>query len=214
MGIKERKEREREEKRQFILQAAREIMISEGVKQVSIRKIARKMEYSPAIIYHYFRDKDDIINQIMKQGYQEMIKSLDASNSPEDEPLLQLKEGLRTYIASALNNPEEYKYMMLNDSPAILAHTSVLQEGSSAKRQALQMLCGNLKRIYQTVPSGEQEIELRAQVIWTATFGLIIRMMIENDLPEQQKNSLIEQHITMMADGIMQSQSSKGGGAA
>ena len=61
MGINERKEREREEIRELILNAAREIFVEEGYEHTSMRKIAQKIEYSPGTIYHHFKDKSDLL---------------------------------------------------------------------------------------------------------------------------------------------------------
>ena len=77
MGIAERKEREREEVKDLILNAAREIFLSEGYENTSIRKIATKIEYSPGIIYHHFKDKNDlerrrISHQHAERKYQSM----------------------------------------------------------------------------------------------------------------------------------------------
>ena len=51
MGTKERKERDKLEMQQKILDAARELFMKEGYENVSIRKIAEKIEYSPGTIY-------------------------------------------------------------------------------------------------------------------------------------------------------------------
>jgi AcrR family transcriptional regulator len=67
MGVKERKAREKETLRQDILDAARELFIREGYQAVSMRKIAEKIEYSPATIYLHFRDKDDIFDHLSKK---------------------------------------------------------------------------------------------------------------------------------------------------
>jgi AcrR family transcriptional regulator len=69
MGIKERQERDREEVRRSILDAARELFVSEGYRNVSIRKIAEKIEYSPAAIYGYFPSKDDIFYALAEEGF-------------------------------------------------------------------------------------------------------------------------------------------------
>jgi AcrR family transcriptional regulator len=53
MGIKERKAREKQNVREEILDAARTLFVKEGYEQVSIRKIAEKIEYSPGTIYLY-----------------------------------------------------------------------------------------------------------------------------------------------------------------
>ena len=69
MGIKERQERDREAVRRAILDAARELFVTEGYQNVSIRKIAERIEYSPAAIYGYFPSKDDIFFALAEEGF-------------------------------------------------------------------------------------------------------------------------------------------------
>src|SRR5215510_5139899 len=54
MGVKERREREKSETRDKILDAARELFVTEGYEGVSMRKVAEKIEYSPTAIYVHF----------------------------------------------------------------------------------------------------------------------------------------------------------------
>jgi len=69
MGIKERHVRDRETVRRAILDAARELFVAEGFNNVSIRKIAERIEYSPAAIYGYFPSKDDIFYALAEEGF-------------------------------------------------------------------------------------------------------------------------------------------------
>ena len=69
MGIKERQIRDREAVRRAILDAARELFVVEGFQNVSIRKIAERIEYSPAAIYGYFASKDDIFFALAEEGF-------------------------------------------------------------------------------------------------------------------------------------------------
>ena len=69
MGIKERQERDREAISRAILDAARELFVAEGYQNVSIRKIAERIEYSPAAIYGYFPSKDDIFFALAEEGF-------------------------------------------------------------------------------------------------------------------------------------------------
>jgi AcrR family transcriptional regulator len=69
MGIKERHERDREAVRRAILDAARDLFVAEGFENVSIRKIAERIEYSPAAIYGYFPSKDDIFYALAEEGF-------------------------------------------------------------------------------------------------------------------------------------------------
>src|SRR6185295_794571 len=81
MGIKERQERDREAIRRAILDAARELFVSEGYQNVSIRKIAERIEYSPAAIYGYFASKDDIFFALAEEGFH-LLRS---GSEPVDE---------------------------------------------------------------------------------------------------------------------------------
>jgi AcrR family transcriptional regulator len=69
MGTKERQERDREAVRRAILDAARELFVNEGYQNVSLRKIAERIEYSPAAIYGYFSGKDDIFIALAEEGF-------------------------------------------------------------------------------------------------------------------------------------------------
>jgi AcrR family transcriptional regulator len=69
MGIKERQIRDREAVRRAILDAARELFVAEGFQNVSIRKVAERIEYSPAAIYGYFSSKDDIFFALAEEGF-------------------------------------------------------------------------------------------------------------------------------------------------
>src|SRR5437016_9244647 len=85
MGIKERQERDREAVRRSILDAARELFVTEGFQNVSIRKIAERIEYSPAAIYGYFPSKDDIFFALAEEGF----RLLGNSAAVRGEPTLQ-----------------------------------------------------------------------------------------------------------------------------
>ena len=82
MGIKERQERDREAVRRSILDAARELFVVEGFQNVSIRKIAERIEYSPAAIYGYFPSKDDIFFALAEEG----LRLLGDPSTVEDDP--------------------------------------------------------------------------------------------------------------------------------
>ena len=73
MGIKERQERDRRH-RHAILTAARELFVTEGYRNVSMRKIADRIEYSPAAIYGYFPSKDDIFFALAEEGFRELAQ--------------------------------------------------------------------------------------------------------------------------------------------
>ena len=151
-----------------------------------------KIEYSPAIIYHYFEDKNALIHALMNMGYGGILRAI--SGISIADPLKKLEEMTRRYIKAALDMPDIYKTVLLSGQAQVLSHTSALFQGASEKRQAIGMLCECLRQIKDE----STQTELTAQIIWTSTFGLIIRLILERDLPEEQKNALIERHIGLI----------------
>jgi AcrR family transcriptional regulator len=86
MGTKERHERDRHRIRQGILDAARELFIAEGYQHVSMRKIADRIEYSPAAIYSYFPRKDDIFFALAAEGFRILADGVSAAVAGVDDP--------------------------------------------------------------------------------------------------------------------------------
>jgi AcrR family transcriptional regulator len=80
MGIKERHERDREAISRAMLDAARELFVADGYQHVSIRKIAERIEYSPAAIYGYFPSKDDIFFALAEEGFRLLGQPTDAAD--------------------------------------------------------------------------------------------------------------------------------------
>src|SRR3954463_7333188 len=85
MGIKERREREKRLTRQSILTAAHQIARQEGWPALTIRKVAEEIEYSTPMIYEHFANKEEILLELMREGYQQLIATMQqACFSTED----------------------------------------------------------------------------------------------------------------------------------
>lgn len=204
MGTKERQERERDRMRELILNTANDIIATDGFAGLSIRKIAGKIEYSPAIVYHYFKDKDDIVHQLLKSGYKKIIDAISLSPSSATDPAQKLREMTRNYIEAALKMPDEFKAVQLNAAPAIVEFTASLFKGASLKKPALAILCQCLREVYQDREIDDTFIEMTAQVIAVSTLGLIIRLILEKDLISgEQREKLITHYIRLTVDGLI-----------
>jgi AcrR family transcriptional regulator len=116
MGRKERHERDRSRVRQAILTAARELFVAEGYRNVSMRKIADRIEYSPAAIYSYFPGKDDIFFALAEEGLRLLAQqALDAMPELAD-PLARLRRGLWSFYEFSKAHPEYFELMFLDRS--------------------------------------------------------------------------------------------------
>jgi AcrR family transcriptional regulator len=115
LGVKERQEREREAMGRAILDAARELFVAEGYQNVSIRKIAEKIEYSPAAIYGYFPSKDDIFLALAEEGFRLLFAC--AHESVEETPSLDsIRLGFQRFYQFSKTHPEYFALMFVDRS--------------------------------------------------------------------------------------------------
>jgi len=188
-----RREKEIEAMRELIILTAKEIITNEGFENLSIRKIANKIEYSPSIIYNYFKDKEEIVNTVMRNGYMKIVNAVSLSNTDNLTPTEKLRQMTRNYIEEALIMPDEFLAAQLSQSPQVLKHTSYLYEGASKEKLALMALSKCLKEINQDAE--DEQIELKAQMIAASTMGMTIKLIIEKNIEDEQRQKLIKYFI-------------------
>lgn len=116
MGIAERKEREKQKMKEDILDAAMKIFLEHGMEKTSIRKIANRIEYSPATIYLYFKDKDEILYELHLRSFTKFRNEIQKAGFIQN-PFERLRFIGRNYIDFALKNPEMYDLMFIMRSP-------------------------------------------------------------------------------------------------
>src|ERR1700733_10734562 len=112
MGIKQRREREKSDTRDKILDAGRELFISYGYEGVSMRKVAEKIEYSPTAIYLHFADKDDLFHQLCQEDFRQCAEVFQRAAMPSDL-VVRMREIGRVYVEFGLRYPNHYKLMFM-----------------------------------------------------------------------------------------------------
>ncbi|WMJ78745.1 MULTISPECIES: TetR/AcrR family transcriptional regulator [unclassified Sedimentibacter] len=184
-----RREREIEAMKELIISTAKDIIAEEGFDKLSIRKIAGKIEYSPSIIYHYFKDKDEILNNVMKSGYTKIVNAVSKTYNENLTPIEKLKKMMKNYIEEALKMSDEFLAAHMDQSSQVTKHTSYMYRGASKEKNALMVLCKSLKEVHDI---DDEQAELKAQVIVSSAIGLICKLIIEKDIDDNQKQRLID----------------------
>ncbi len=174
MGVKERREREKSEVRDKILDAARELFIAEGYEGVSMRKVADKIEYTPTTIYGYFADKEDLFRQLCHEDFAKLADVFQgASISPD--PVARLRQIGRLYIDFGLKYPNHYKLMFMTPHPGVEPDEVDKEVMGNPEMDAYAFLRLTVK---QAIDAGvflpeQQDAELISQTLWAAVHGVI-----------------------------------------
>src|ERR1700742_4379492 len=111
MGIAERRQRQKDEVRTSIINAARTLVLEEGWQALSIRKIADAIEYSVPVIYDHFDNKEAILSEFKNQGFQLLAEAVAAAKEAADVPAAQLEAIAYAYWNFAFGNKQYYQLM-------------------------------------------------------------------------------------------------------
>jgi len=207
MGVKERRERERGETRDKILEAARELFIEEGYEGVSMRQIADKIEYSPTAIYVHFKDKDELFLEICHQDFRLLAHSM-AALAQVPDPVERLRKIGQAYIEFGLNNPNHYRRMFMTPHPPMPKGTEELMGKGNPEEDAYEMLRATVGEALKAGAFREHlnDADLIAQTLWAGVHGVTSLQIAKcNDgwvpwCPVQQRG---ETMINGLLDGLL-----------
>lgn len=172
MGIAERKEREREEVKDLILNAAREIFLAEGYENTSIRKIASKIEYSPGVIYLHYKDKNDLLLALHDKAFECKMKALFYSVEHIADPLERLKATGESYLRYGIDNRLDYELMFVLS--CTMEALAVKEEFWKDGALAISVLKANIQ---ECIDAGyfRKDIDLdeTSLLLWSHVHGLV-----------------------------------------
>ncbi|GAB3573070.1 TetR/AcrR family transcriptional regulator [Hymenobacter daeguensis] len=194
VGITERKEREKTERRQAILAAAQHLFNEQGFEKVSMRNIAEAIEYSPATIYLYFKDKNELLFALQNQAFGQLKHAFDSVFDIEP-PAERLKAIGHQYLQFAFEHPELFELMFIMNGP---------MEAVQARGEAEPWASGRaaFDRVVQVMQQGMEagvfhcnDAETAALMVWSQVHGLAAlflrkRLMI---FSEQRRLSIMDE---------------------
>jgi AcrR family transcriptional regulator len=169
MTISTRKERQKEELRTKILQAAKELFMAKGFEDTSIRNIAERIEYSPTTIYLYFRDKDEIFHALHSEGFA-LLNQYFKPLAHVGDPFERLKALNEAYITFAMENGEFYDLMFIIRSPmkSLSEDDSKWEEGN----RAFGFLLGTVTECISKGYFKGMDPEILAFTAWSMVHGI------------------------------------------
>jgi AcrR family transcriptional regulator len=169
MTISARKERQKEELKAKILQAAKALFMEKGFEETSIRNIAEKIEYSPTTIYLYFKDKDEIFHALHTEGFT-LLNQYFRPLAHVADPFERLKAMNKVYVNFAKENGEFYDLMFIINSPM----KSVEKEEGDWKegRRAFEFLIGTVNECIEKGYFAGMNPEILAFTVWSTVHGI------------------------------------------
>lgn len=172
-GSATRRDAQKQETRARILEAAGELLMSEGIEGFSMRKLAAKIGYTATAIYFHFPDKDALIAEIVDNQFLAFNRNFDKLAAIGD-PVERLRKMAEAYVDFSLRHPEHYTFLFLTPAVNVLPRGALIQRGNPAQ--------DGYARLKATIAEGlaarRYRDELRdadqlAQIVWASIHGLV-----------------------------------------
>jgi AcrR family transcriptional regulator len=156
-----RREREKEGVQRRILDAARELLVSEGQQAVTMRRIAERIDYTPTALYFHFRDKDTLLRRVVAEDYAALAARLRVLARVPD-PLERLRLLFHAIVVFTAEHAAQVRCLpttvAAGEAPDRGAYRALLQCVTEA------MDAGQLRR-------GPGFAALAAQTLWAGAHG-------------------------------------------
>ena len=170
MGVKERREREKQELKQSILDAAREIASQDGWQAVTIRRVAEMIEYSPPTIYEYFESKDAILVELVGQGFNILFGKMGTAFDATNDPNLRMIKLALAYCDFAWDHPELYQVM--HGLGGASRSTSDLPQ-TRESHGIDPMLIAAVRDIFGAVELNPDDLHAALDIQWATLHGIV-----------------------------------------
>jgi AcrR family transcriptional regulator len=198
MGVQEKRNKYKEEFRREILNSARDLFLAVGYEKFSMRRLAEKIDYSPTTIYHYFRNKDDLLLAICEEVAEQFLARMRYIRSVQRKPYEALRQAMLYLMEFAFENPHQYKVFFLTRPNVYGRQEEFMKRESMARASYLEFR----EMVEACIEAGElrhMDIEVLTQVLAAAPHGLITMTLYRDSFPWADRKVLA----STLVDGLL-----------
>jgi AcrR family transcriptional regulator len=154
------------------LDAARELFVTRGIEAVSMREIAKKINYSATTLYNHFADKEAILQAVCDKDFLKLASGMREVMQLPDL-IARIKALSQGYAMFALQNPNHYRLMFMTPRAPCNLDITTIQQGNT-EQDAYAQLTLVVKEAFDAELFKPEitNFELIAQTLWASTHGV------------------------------------------
>jgi AcrR family transcriptional regulator len=203
MTVQTRRSRQKALLRQEIIDAARDILAREGYEQLSMRKVAERIEYSPTAIYLHFEDKRDLVFQVCEETFSRLVIDLESVESDVKDPIARLREVMRRYVAFGLRHPQHYiaTFVAVPVEP-LPEDVARYNSPDSNGMRALGIMRAGLVACIEAGKFRKADPEVTTRALWAALHGVTALLIQMPDFAWGDQKAVVESLIDTCIEGL------------
>lgn len=180
------KTNEREDIRSLVLEKAKALFLEEGYANITIRKIARAIGYTPATIYLYFQSKAEILYELHNEGFRLLYEyKMKIGESGDSGAMDRLRKGGKIYIDFALENPDYYELMFNMPEPMNFMAAQRKGAGDDYAMRSYEFLKQSVRMCKDEGYFKDVDVDTAAFTFWSVVHGMVA-LIIRKRVPYPQ----------------------------
>jgi AcrR family transcriptional regulator len=194
------------ERRREILSAAKQLFLSEGYETVTTRQLAERVGLSQTGLYVYFKNKEEILEELRQSTFERLAKRLDDIVAERARGTAMLKRMLHGYIAFALANADEYQLTFMVTHASLKHHEEKnLDRPAEEQPVALQVFLTFRNQVAKLIADGNlrpADATVTTQMLWGALHGLATLLITHPTFPWADHRHLIDTLVDTLVRGL------------
>lgn len=155
--------RSADEKRRMIYCAALKIFSEEGYHQATMEKIAALSGVAKGTVYTYFKSKEDLLDQLLEEYYQEIVEKISAICSQETDILQQIRELIVFWVRFIETNPLVYR----------LIQSEAIFQRPGGKTMFYDYIVSHLPMLKERIVALNREHRLKTTSFYSTFYGAL-----------------------------------------
>ena len=207
MGIAERKEREKLQRRSEIIDAAEKIFFTKGFESATMDEIAEEAELSKGTLYLYFKSKEDLQFAIFMRGSDILMKMMKDNLSEEHNGYQSLLGLAESFIRFSREKRKHFDLFMYYESSRMEA-LNIDQEQIQVYLKEQSPLALVTYQVKRGMKDGSLRDDLSAEVfsatLWSQMLGVLIVLNNKADLYEifnLKAEEILQTHLELVSNG-------------
>jgi AcrR family transcriptional regulator len=207
-GIASRRERERAQRRDDILRAARNVFFERGFHAATVDDIAVAAEVGKGTVYLYFDTKETILAHLLLEGLDALVVDLETAYAFDQvcDASTRLHRGATAYLRFFQNNPEYYQLMMAFDRGQFQASIdpALYQEVLARSLHGIEWLERAVKQAQAEGLITLENAHEAASVLWAGLNGVLVLLShpLRAEIIATDLESLYGKMTEVLIDGL------------
>ncbi len=185
--------------RQKIIDTSRSLLLDDGYRGFSLRKVARKTDVSATSIYLYFDGKDDLIHTLIDESIQKLNTKLAETATRVEDSIKRLEALAWAYADFALQHPREYQIIYVVSSDEM---TRYPKEKFREARKGYDLLTKTIEEGVEKGIMEEDDPRTASYTFWAQLHGVMSVVLTQRLDSRIDQSEFIKQAIQHIIDGF------------